>query len=111
MVNGAQGILGKDVDKMIRLLVDIEFLPFKDLNIGAIFIHDSLTDLALGLGAEHLLETFNDHVERKYDVPAGFITKNVANFREKVERGWKDYLVMASINKTGFLVNPIGIHN
>ena len=107
MLNGAQGFLGKDADKIIRLLVDIEFLTFKDLNIGAIFIHDSLTDMALGLGAEPLLETYKDHVESKYKVPAGFITKNVVNFREKVERrGWKDYLVMASINKTGFFVNP-----
>ena len=107
MVNGAQTILGKDIDRTIRLLVDIEFLDFKNLNIGAIFMHDSLTDLALGLGAETLLEIFKDHVENKYKVPAGFITKNVNNFRKKVEdRGWRDFLVMASINKTGFFVNP-----
>jgi hypothetical protein len=107
LINGAQSILGKDIDKTIRLLIDIEFLDFKNLNIGAIFIHDSLTDLALGLGAESALEIFKDQVENKYKVPAGFITKNVDNFRTKVEkRGWKDYLVMASINKTGFFVNP-----
>ena len=107
MLHGAQGFLGKDVDKIIRLLVDIEFLVFNNLNIGAIFLHDSLTDLAIGLGAESVLETFKGHVEEKYKVPAGFITKNLNNFRTKVEvRGWKDYLVMASINKTGFFVNP-----
>ena len=70
-------------------------------------MHDSLTDLALGLGIESLLEIFSEHVYKKYNVPAGFITKNVKNFREKVDkRGWRDYLVMSSINKTGFLVNP-----
>ena len=107
MINGAQSLLGRDIDRTIRLLVDIEFLDFKDLNIGAIFMHDSLVDLALGLGAEVLLETFKDHIESKYNVPAGFITKNINNFRAKVDvRGWKDYLVMASINKTGFFVNP-----
>ncbi len=107
MFGGAQSVLGKDIDKTIRLLVDVEFLIFKDLNIGAIFLHDSLTDLGLGLGAESVLETFKDHVESKYKVPAGFITKNIENFRSKVDkRGWKDYLVMASINKTGFYVNP-----
>lgn len=107
MLNGVQGFIGRDIEKMISLLVDIEFMTFNALNIGAIFIHDSLTDLALGLGAESLLESFKDHVENHYKVPAGFITKNVSNFREKVEkRGWSDYLVMASINKTGFFVNP-----
>ena len=50
MMSGAKGILGKDIDKIVHLLVDIEFLIFKDLNIGAIFLHDSLTDLALGSG-------------------------------------------------------------
>lgn len=107
MLGGAKGVLGRDVNKIIKLLVDVEYLPFKGLNIGAIFIHDALTDLALGLGAESLLEVFREHIENKYSVPAGFITKNVKNFREKVEkRGWKDYLVMASINKSGFFVNP-----
>jgi hypothetical protein len=107
MLNGAKGIFSKDIDKVIQLLVDIEFLIFKDLNIGAIFLHDSLTDLALGLGAENILETFKEYIEFKYKVPAGFITKNVENFRLKVEtRGWNDYLVMASINKSGFFVNP-----
>ena len=65
MINGAKGFLGKDIDKIVRLLVDIEFLVFRDLDIGAIFLHDSLTDLALGLGAESVLETFKDHVENK----------------------------------------------
>ncbi len=105
--NGARGILGKDIDQTVKLLVDVEFLTFKDLDIGAIFLHDSLTDLALGLGAESVLETFKDYVEDKYKVPAGFITKNINNFRCKVEsRGWHDYVVMASINKSGFFVNP-----
>jgi len=107
MLGGAKGILGKDVDQIVKLLIDVEYLSFKGVNVGAIFIHDALTDLALGLGMESLLETFRDHVQKKYGVPAGFITKNVDNFRNKVvKRGWKDYLVMASINKTGFFVNP-----
>lgn len=107
MLNSSRGILGKDLPSIVRLLVDIEFLPFKGLNIGAIFIHDALTDLGLGLGGEPMLEVFRDHVQKKYGVPAGFITKNVENFRSKVDaRGWEDYLVMASLNKTGFYVNP-----
>lgn len=107
MLGGAKGLLGKDVNQIIKLLIDVEYASFRDLNVGAIFIHDALTDLALGLGMEVLLETFRDHIESKYGVPAGFITKNVSNFREKVEkRGWKDYLVMGSLNETGFFVNP-----
>ena len=107
MLGGAKGILGRDINQVIKLLIDVEYMPFNGINVGAIFIHDALVDLALGLGAESLLEAFRDHVEKKYGVPAGFITKNVQNFREKVDkRGWKDYLVMASLNKSGFFVNP-----
>ncbi len=107
MANSTRGILRKDLPSIARLLIDVEFLPFKGLNLGAIFVHDAITDLALGLGGEPMLEVFRDHVQKKYGVPAGFITKNVENFRNKVEaRGWEDYLVMASINKTGFYVNP-----
>ena len=107
LFSGAKGILGKDIEQTIKLLVDVEFLIFNGLNIGAIFLHDSLTDLALGLGAESVLEIFKEHVENKYKVPAGFITKNIDNFRCKVEkRGWSDFLLMASINKSGFFVNP-----
>ncbi len=107
MANSTKGILRKDLPSIARLLIDVEFLPFKGLNLGAIFVHDAITDLALGLGGEPMLEVFRDHVEEKYGVPAGFITKNVENFRNKVEaRGWENYLVMASINKTGFYVNP-----
>ena len=107
MINSGKSILGKDINQMIKLAVDVEFLTFKELNIGAIFLHDALTDLALGLDLISSLEIFRDHIQNKYGVPAGFITKNVYNFRNKVdERGWKDYLIMASINKAGFFVNP-----
>ena len=100
MLESGKSIFSKDIDQMIKLFIDVEYLSFKGLNIGAIFLHDALTDLALGLGVESVLDTFRNHIEKKYRVPAGFITKNVQNFREKVDkRGWKDYLVMASINK------------
>lgn len=107
LLGGSKGILGKDINKIVELLIDIEYLPFTGMNIGGIFIHDSLTDLALGLGTVELLEIFKQHVEKKYNVPAGFITKNVQNFRKIVDgRGWSDYTVMASLNKSGFFVNP-----
>lgn len=107
MLEGGKSVLKKDINQLIKLSIDVESLSFKGLNIGAVFLHDALTDLALGLDLVSPLETFRDHVEKQFGVPAGFITKNVHNFRNKVDdRGWKDYLVMASINKSGFFVNP-----
>lgn len=105
--SGTKGVLGQNVNELIKVLIEIEMLPFKGHKIGAIFLHDALTDLALGLGTETVLDTFKEHVEKKYNVPAGLITKNVPLLRNRLDsRGWNDYLVMASFNKTGFFVNP-----
>ncbi|TSA27979.1 hypothetical protein D4R71_01375 [bacterium] len=107
MLEGGKSILKKDISQMIKLAIDVESLTFKGLNIGAIFLHDALTDLALGLDLISPLETFRNHIEKKIGVSAGFITKNVHNFRNKVDaKGWNDYLVMASVNASGFFVNP-----
>lgn len=106
-LSGGKSLLKKDINEMVKVGVDLESSIFNGLNNKAYFLHDAITDLALGLGAESSLEIFRDHVEKKYGVKAGFITKNVPNFREKVEKmGWNDYLVMASINSSGFYVNP-----
>lgn len=106
-LSGSKSLFKKDINEMVKVGVDLESSIFNGLNNNAIFLHDAITDLALGLGAESSLEVFREHVEKKYNVKAGFITKNVPNFREKVEKmGWSDYLVMASINSSGFYVNP-----
>ncbi len=107
LLQGTKGFLTKDIQHALTLLIDIELLPFRGRQLGAIFLHDALTDLTLGLHIEPLLETFRDHVEKTYKVPAGFITKNVPLLRERTEKlGWSNLLAMASFNKMGFYVNP-----
>jgi hypothetical protein len=105
--SGGKGLLKKDISGILTTLVDVEMLPFKGLPIGAIFLHDALTDLALGLKIEAVLDTFRDHVMAKYDAPAGLTTKNVGLLRERLaERGWTNPLIMASLNAAGFYANP-----
>ena len=107
ILQGAKGFITKDIQHALTLLIDIELLPFRGRQLGAIFLHDALTDLALGLHIESLLEIFRNHVEKTYKVPAGFITKNVPLLRERLEKlGWTNILVMASFNKMGFYFNP-----
>jgi len=36
MIGGAKGVLSKDVHQIVKLLIDIESISFKGLNIGAI---------------------------------------------------------------------------
>lgn len=107
LFRGSKGLLGKDVKQALTLLIDIEMLPFKGMPLGAVFLHDTLSDLALGMGMDSLLDLFRDHVEKTYNVPAAFVTKNLPLFRKRTDaRGWKDTVVMASFNGTGFYMNP-----
>ncbi len=107
MLTGMTGLVGGNLYKMIKILIDIEMLPFKGHKIGAIFMHDALVDLALGLGCDQAFDVFREHIEKEYNVPGGLISKNVPLLRNRLdERGWNDYLIMAAFNKTGFYLNP-----
>ncbi len=107
MLTGMTGLVGGNLYKMIKILIDIEMLPFKGHKIGAVFMHDALVDLALGLGCDEAFDVFREHIEKEYDVPGGLISKNVPLLREHLDnRGWDDYLIMAAFNKTGFYLNP-----
>lgn len=107
MLTGMSGLAGGNLYKMIKILIDIEMLPFKKHKLGAIFMHDALVDLALGLGCDEAFDVFRNHIEKKYNVPGGLITKNVPMLRNRLDgRGWNDYLIMAAYNKTGFYLNP-----
>jgi hypothetical protein len=107
VLQGGRGLLGKDFRQAVSLLLDVELVPFRRVPLGAVFLHDALTDLALGLGLDSVLELFRDHVTRHYGVPAGLATKNLPLLRERLERlGWSEPLVMASFNRAGFYMNP-----
>lgn len=107
MFTGMSGLVGGNLYKMIKILIDIEMLPFKGHKLGAIFMHDGLVDLALGLGCDEAFDVYREHIEKKYEVPGGLITKNVPLLRNTLDsRGWDDYLIMAAFNKTGFYLNP-----
>lgn len=107
VMTGIQSLVGRDLYKTIKILIDLEMLPFKGHKLGAIFMHDVLVDLALGMDCDEAFDVFREHIETNYEVPAGLITKNVPMLRQRLDhRGWNDYLIMAAFNKTGFYLNP-----
>lgn len=106
-MNGLGSIVSGNLFKTIKILIDIEMLPFKNHRLGAVFMHDGLVDLALGLGCHEAFDVFRDHIEKKYCVPGGLITKNTPMLVDALDaRGWEEYLIMAAFNKTGFYINP-----
>jgi hypothetical protein len=107
VLQGGRGLLGKDFRQAVSLLIDVELVPLRHLPLGAVFLHDTLTDLALGLGLDSMLELFREHVTRHYGVSAGLATKNLPLLRERLDRlGWPEPLIMASFNRAGFYMNP-----
>lgn len=107
ILQGGRSLLTREIRPLLTQLIDQELSLFKGRPLGAVFLHDGLTDLALGLGIESVLEIFSEHVGKGYGVPAGFATKNLPLLRDRWEsRGWRNLLAMASFNSRGFFVNP-----
>jgi hypothetical protein len=106
-LRGGMGLLTKDIKKMITLLIDFEVAQFHKLNLKAIFLHDALTDLALGWDLAEIFELFSDHVQQRYDTTPAFCTKNLPKLMKLLSRtNIKNPLIMASVNKIGYQVNP-----
>jgi len=107
MFQGGLGVLQKDYEKLLGTLIDLELLPFQDLNIKAIFLHNVLTDLGLGLGVREVFEFYIDYIKDNYGVIPAFGTMNFARLVKTFDEwGIKKPLVMASFNKVGFQMNP-----
>ncbi len=93
----------KDVDVLIRALIDAEMKMFEGIHTPVIFLQNVVTDLALGLGFHGALRTFAHHVRDAYDAEPGFITMNLPLLLDALEGvGIDNPIVCANINKIGF---------
>lgn len=103
MLKGGVALANKDVDTIMRLLIDAEMKMFHGLKTPVIFIQNVITDLLLGLGLNGLLKTFHDHVRDAYGAEAGFITMNLPRLLDVLEaQGVDNPIICANINKIGF---------
>jgi hypothetical protein len=103
MLKGGLALASRDVDEIIRMLVDAEMQMFKGLNTPVIFLQNVVTDLVLGLGMPHCFKVFSDYVQSKYKAEAGFITMNLPSLLDSLEAvNIPNPIVCANINKIGF---------
>lgn len=103
MLKGGVALAAKDIDAILRLLVDAEMKMFHGLNTPVVFIQNVITDLFLGLGLNGLFKTFHDHVRQAYGAEAGFITMNLPRLLDVLEaQGLDNPIVCSNINKIGF---------
>lgn len=107
LLKGGLGVLKGDTFDLLGTLIDMEMLPFKHFPLRVIFLHNILTDLALGLGNREVFSFWVRYIREKYNVVPGFATMNFARLARSLDQwGLKDVVIMASFNKAGFQMNP-----
>lgn len=107
VIRSGVGVVSKDAKRLLTALVDFEVAPFRKLNLRAIFLHDVVTDLILGWDLPDVLEVYSRHIQKKYNAIPAFCTKNLPRLMQLLERTEiENPLIMASINKLGYQVNP-----
>lgn len=88
-------------------LVDAELNPFFDLNLKAVFLHNALTDLAIGYQMDNVIKSFYKHIEQKYHAIPAYCTLNYPALCQLLKKSQiNNTLIMAAFNKRGFLMNP-----
>jgi hypothetical protein len=102
-IRGGSSVARKDIEGLTTLLVDAEMKMFDGLSTPVIFLQNVVVDLLLGLGFKDAFRIFADHVERRYDAEAGFITMNLPALLPVLEeQGVENPIVCSNINKIGF---------
>jgi hypothetical protein len=103
MFRGGVALAGKDIEAILKMLVDAEMKMFEGLSTPVIFVQNVITDLLLGLGMRDVFQYFADHVRNRYGAEPGFITMNLPRLLDVLdELGIDNPIVCASINKVGF---------
>jgi hypothetical protein len=107
IARGGAMLLNKDAEQLMKLLVDAELKMFYGLRVEVVFLQNIVTDLLLGLGWKEMLASFARHVQDRYGVQAGFITRNMPRLVDLLlEAGLESPIVCSAINKVGFQMNP-----
>jgi hypothetical protein len=103
LLQGALSAVTQDVYRLMRMLVDAEMKRFAGVKTPVVFVQNVVTDLLLGLGMNDMFVAFAEHVRKRYEAEAGFITMNLPKLVDVLESvGLKNPIVCANINKIGF---------
>lgn len=102
-VRGGTSLARKDIDGIIKILVDAEMKMFRGLETPVIFLQNVITDLLLGMGMTRALRVFHDHVRERYGAEPGYITMNMPMLLDALEgEGIENPVICSNINKIGF---------
>jgi hypothetical protein len=102
-LQGGMAFLTKDVERVMRLLIDTEMKMFEGLNTPVVFLQNVVVDFLMGLGFKDAFRVFAEHVKARYGAEPGFITMNLPRLLDLLdELGIDNPIVCANINKIEF---------
>jgi hypothetical protein len=107
VAKGGMAVLGKDVIKMMQMLIDIEMKTFRDLNVKVIFLQNIVVDLILGYNIKEIFYEYCKYIREKYKVLPGFITINMPLLISRLKE-WdiKEVVICTAFNKIGYTMSP-----
>ena len=103
MLTGGKALASKDIEGIMKILIDVEMKMFAGLKTPVIFMQNVFVDLLLGMGFTKAFRVFHDHIKEKYDAEPGFITMNMPMLLDTLEDlGIENPIICSNINKIGF---------
>ncbi|MEY8829348.1 hypothetical protein AB9K34_13220 [Sedimentitalea sp. XS_ASV28] len=102
-LTGGKALAGKDIEGIVKILIDAEMKMFSGLPTPVIFFQNVFVDLLLGMGMHGVFRIFHDHVVEKYRAEPAFITMNMPALLDALEGvGISNPIICSNINKLGF---------
>lgn len=97
-----------DFSAVMQLLVEIELLMTRILNVRGVFLQNVIFDLIMGLRGQGLLARFHRHVSEHFKAVPGYITMNHPMAQKVLcdEVGLQQPWICANFNVAGFRMNP-----
>lgn len=103
LVQGGMAFLNKDIERVMKLLIDAEMKMFAGLKTPVIFLQNVVVDFLMGLGFKDAFRVFAEHVAARYGAEPGFITMNLPRLLDLLDEvGVDNPIVCANINKIEF---------
>jgi hypothetical protein len=114
MVGGGLSLVAPDPERVLKTFVSSEIESIVNVapngaKLKSIFLHEIITDLILSFFSKEILQTYVNYVNDKFQVRAGFVTRNFVKFTEFLKQTdieSTSVVIMTPFNKVGFQMTP-----
>ncbi|MFP4082802.1 MAG: hypothetical protein ACLFVG_08605 [Candidatus Aminicenantes bacterium] len=102
-----KGILTKDIQALIKSMLDLELAPFRKFDVPAVVLHGHIADLALVNDNKKVFDAYCDYIRNSFKAEPFIATHNFGRSLPKYEQWDLDITgIHTSFNKKGFMMRP-----